>query len=59
MCFGNENLSSFYKLNTDLMYYIKLNLQDIENMLPWEREIYVGLIMKIIQKENEAAAQNA
>lgn len=29
------------------------NLSYLDNMVPWEREIYVSLLEKHIQKENE------
>ena len=28
-------------------------LTELDNMMPWEREIYVGLLMEWIKKENE------
>jgi len=28
-------------------------LTELENMLPWERDIYVGLLVKHIKEENE------
>ena len=31
----------------------KYSLTEIENMLPWEREIYLNLLMQHIEKENE------
>jgi len=33
-------------------------LTEIENMMPWEREIYVGLLIQYIEEENEKAAKN-
>ena len=35
------------------MHNFKWSITDLENMLPWEREIYVGLLMKFIEEENE------
>ena len=29
------------------------SLTELENMLPWEREIYVGLLIQHIKEENE------
>ena len=28
-------------------------LSDIENMMPWERDIYLGLLLKFIEEEKE------
>jgi len=35
------------------MQYHKYSLSDLEDMLPWEREIYVELLMQHIKEENE------
>ncbi len=29
------------------------SIEELENMLPWEREIYVGLLVKHIKDEND------
>tara|TARA_B100000927_G_scaffold260927_1_gene230811 strand:+ start:254 stop:397 length:144 start_codon:yes stop_codon:yes gene_type:complete len=34
------------------MQYHKYSLTELENMLPWEREIYVTLLKEHIEKEN-------
>ena len=31
----------------------KYSLTELENMMPWEREIYLGLLEKYIKEENE------
>ena len=31
------------------------SLSDLENMLPWEREIYVDMLITYIKEENEKA----
>jgi len=36
-----------------MMQHHKYSLGEIEDMMPWEREIYVGLLMKFIEEENE------
>lgn len=35
------------------MHHHKYSLTEIENMIPWEREIYVSLLIKYIKEENE------
>jgi len=35
------------------MQHHKYTLADLENMLPWEREIYVDLSVSYIKEENE------
>lgn len=33
------------------MQYHKYNLQDIENMIPFEREIYVAMLVRHLEEE--------
>jgi len=35
------------------MQFHKYSLTELENMLPWEREIYVSLLIDYIKEENE------
>jgi len=41
------------RTNFALMQHHKYNLTEIENMLPWEREIYLTLLSQWIEEENE------
>ena len=42
------------------MQHHHYSLADIENMLPWEREIYVDMLITYIKEENEKQkARNA
>ena len=36
-----------------MMQHHKYSLTELENMLPWERTIYVGLLVKYLQEEKE------
>jgi len=35
------------------MQHHNYSLSDLENMLPWEREIYVDMLISYIKDENE------
>ena len=35
------------------MQHHDYSLSDLENMLPWEREIYVDMLITYIKEENE------
>ena len=35
------------------MQHNKYSLTELENMMPWEREIYMGLLSDWVKKENE------
>ena len=39
------------------MQHHKYSLTELENMIPWEREIYVGLLNEHIREENERLKQ--
>ncbi len=39
------------------MQHHKYSLTELENMVPWEREIYVGLLNEHIREENERLKQ--
>ena len=36
-----------------MMQHHNYSFTDIENMMPWEREIYIGLLAEYIKEENE------
>ena len=52
MSIAREDLETFYKLNFSLMQYHKYSLTELENMMPWERDIYNALLQEYIEKEN-------
>ena len=53
MTLAHDSLYNYYKTNFGMMQYHKYSLTEIENMMPWEREIYIGLLMEHIKEENE------
>jgi hypothetical protein len=36
-----------------MMQHHQYSLTELDNMLPWERQIYVSLLQEYIKKENE------
>lgn len=53
MCLCHDDLHNFYKMNFALMQYHKYSLEDIETMLPFEREIYTAMLIKFLEEEKE------
>ena len=43
--------------NFSLMQHHKYSLSEIENMMPWERDIYVDMLITYIKEENEKQKQ--
>ena len=39
------------------MQHHNYSLRDLENMMPWEREIYVDMLITHIKEENEKQKQ--
>ena len=39
------------------MQHHNYSLEELENMVPWEREIYIGLLMNYLQDEKERQEQ--
>ena len=37
------------------MQHHKYSLTELDNMIPWEREVYISLLMKHVKEENERA----
>ena len=35
------------------MQYHKYSLTELENMIPWEREIYIGLLTQYIKEKEQ------
>lgn len=37
------------------MQYHKYSLSEIENWMPWERSVYVALLMQYLEEQKQAA----
>lgn len=48
---GHESLEDYYKLNFGMLQHHKYSLTELEDMIPFEREIYVTLLMQYIEEE--------
>jgi hypothetical protein len=48
---------NYYKTNFQLVQHHKYSLTELENMLPWERDIYVTMLSQYIEEENEKIKQ--
>lgn len=53
------DLEYYYTLNFSLMQYHKYSLTEIENMIPWERDIYVVMLKNHLDEERTKQQQNA
>ena len=55
---AHEDLASYYKINFALMQHHKYSLTELENMILWERDIYLSLLQNYIEEENLKAQQS-
>lgn len=39
------------------MQHHKYSLTELENMLPWERDIYISMLVNYIEQENDRIKQ--
>jgi|TARA_Y100000592_G_scaffold33358_1_gene52937 hypothetical protein len=42
---------SYYQTNFALMQHHKYSLSELEDMMPWEREVYVSLLLAYLEEE--------
>lgn len=55
---AHEDLASYYKTNFALVQHHKYSLTELENMIPWEREVYVTLLKNYIEEQNLKQGSN-
>lgn len=51
--FGYDSLENFMRTNWALMQHHKYSLYDIENAMPWERQVYIMMTTMYLKEENE------
>jgi len=49
----HDTLVNYYKTNFTMMQHHKYSLTEIENMIPWERQIYITLLIEHVKEETE------
>jgi len=45
-------------MNFALMQYHHYSLEDLENMIPFERDIYVAMLIKYLEEEKQRQENN-
>ena len=54
---AHEDLESYFKTIFALIQHHKYSLTELENIIPWEREVYLTLLQQYIEEENLKAQQ--
>jgi hypothetical protein len=53
MMFCHDSLGNHYQTNFALMQHHKYSLTELENMIPWEKDMYVNMLMRYLDEERE------
>jgi len=53
MALSHESLVNYYTTNFQMMQHHKYSLSELETMIPWEREIYIKMLMQHLEEEKE------
>ena len=53
----HTDLESYFRINFALMQHHKYSLTELENMIPWEKEVYLAFLQQYIEEENLKAQQ--
>jgi hypothetical protein len=47
-----ESLENYFNSNYTLMHYHKYSWTELENMIPWERDVYIDYLHRDLDKRN-------
>ncbi len=48
---SHETLANYIQTNFGLIQHHRWSLAELDSMLPWEREIYVSLLVQFLEEE--------
>lgn len=51
--FCHETLGNYYKTNFALMQHHKYSLTELDGLIPWERDIYLNMLIQYLEEEKE------
>lgn len=55
---ANGELADFYRTNFMLAKEHNISLSEIDNMIPFERTIYIGILLDYLEKKKKALSKN-
>lgn len=50
--FSDNSLKQYYTTNFTLMYHHKMDIETLDRLMPWERELYIGMMIDEVKNEN-------
>jgi len=57
LSFRGANLKAYYENMFTLTHQYKYTLTELENMIPWERNMYIGMVNNWVKEETEKLKQ--
>jgi len=57
MILCHESLANMMNTNFSMMHHHKYSLTELGDMIPWERDVYVALLVNHIAEENSKMKQ--
>ena len=54
---SHDNLENYYRTNFQLMQNFNYSLTELDNMIPWEREVYLTLLKSDLDEKKEQQRQ--
>jgi len=50
---SHTSLGEYYQMTFSLAQHHKYSISDIENLMPYERDLYFQMLINYIEKQNE------
>lgn len=51
--FGYDNVTNYYKTNFALVQHHKYSITELENMIPWEKHLYIDLLQDFMRTQEQ------
>ena len=55
VCLGHDTLANHFETNFALMNHRQYDLGQLDNMIPYEREIYLAMLVDFLEQERQKA----
>ena len=53
MSLSHETLENYYTTNFQLIQHFHYSLNEVENLIPWEREVYLSMLLNHLKEVKE------
>jgi len=57
MIMGHDKLANHFKTQFGLVQHHRWSYSDLENMMPWERYVYIELLQEFLKEEEQKAKE--